>query len=160
MPTLSGSIGRWGPTIFVKVMQSNQRVEALKKAGLKYSSPSIVLALVDTGASHSVLDLEVIRSLGLEPRGVASIHTPSSGPTYEQRQTFDCVLIVGETTDDPIARTFEVIGSELASQGFLALLGRDFLETFRFIYDGPSKSFSLQYDAPWKPTTFIANPSE
>jgi hypothetical protein len=31
MPTLTGSVGPWGPTIDIKVMQSNQRVEALKR---------------------------------------------------------------------------------------------------------------------------------
>jgi hypothetical protein len=66
------------------------------------------------------------------------------------------VFILGETTDDPLAQTIEVIGSELASQGFLALLGRDFLAPFQFVYDGPRRAFSLQYDAPWKPTSDVA----
>jgi hypothetical protein len=139
-------------------MQSNQRVEALKKAGLKFSSPVVILGLIDTGASNSVLDQHIIRSLGLDPRGVASIHTPSSGPGYVTRTTYDCVFIVGETTSDPISKTLEVIESELATQGFYALIGRDFLEAFQFVYDGPSRSFSLQYDAPWKPTTYLATP--
>lgn len=51
MPALIGSIGPWGPIINVKVMQSNQRVRTLKKAGLPFSSPHVVLGLIDTGAS-------------------------------------------------------------------------------------------------------------
>ena len=85
MPILTGSIGPWGPTIYVKVMQSNQRVEALKKAGLKFSSPVVVLGLIDSGASNSVLDPEIIKALGLDPRGTVVIHTPSSGPGYVTR---------------------------------------------------------------------------
>ena len=38
MPTLTGSIGPWGPTIGIKVMQTTQRVEALRKAGQQFSS--------------------------------------------------------------------------------------------------------------------------
>jgi hypothetical protein len=148
MPTLTGSIGPWGPTINVKVMQSNQRVRALKKAGLPFSSPCVVPGLIDTGASVSALDESIVTLLGLAPRNIISIHTPSTGAAYEKRMTFEALVVIGETLGKPLSRTIAVISCELATQGFLALIGRDLLQYCRLIYDGPQNSFTLEYDAP------------
>lgn len=148
MPIVTGVIRPWGPTIDIKVMQSNQRVEALKKAGLQFSSPHVVPAIIDTGASISALDMETIRSLGLVPRGITSIHTPSTGFGYERKMTYDALIIIGETTDSPLRRTVPVIGCELATQGFYALIGRNILRSCRFIYDGPLETFSLEFNGP------------
>jgi hypothetical protein len=148
MPTLTGSIGPWGPTINVKVMQSNQRVRALKQAGLPFSSPCVVVGLIDTGASLSALDASIIASLGLAPRNVVSIHTPSTGAAYEKRLTFDALVVLGETPGKPLSKTLNVISCELASQGFMALIGRDLLRYCRLVYDGPNNSFTLEYDSP------------
>ena len=117
-----------------------------------------MLGLIDSGASNSVLDPEIIRTLGLDPRGSAAIHTSSSGPGYVTRTTYDCLFTVGETTADPLSKTLQIIGCELASQGFYALIGRDFLEACRFVYDGPRKTFTLEYDPPLRPTTYVATP--
>jgi hypothetical protein len=69
MPTLIGSISPWGPTINIKVMQTNQRVEALKKSGQKFSSPMVILGLIDTGASLSALDPSIVfKSSGASSR--------------------------------------------------------------------------------------------
>lgn len=148
MPTLSGSIGPWGPMMYVKVMQSNQRVRVLKKAGLPFSSPIVVLGLIDTGASLSALDESVITSLGLAPRSLISIHTPSTGAAYEKRMTYEALVVLGETVGKPLSKTVTVLSCELATQGFFALIGRDLLRHCRFLYDGPNDSFTLEYDSP------------
>jgi hypothetical protein len=148
MPNLIGSISRWGPTINVKVMQTNQRVEALKKAAQKFSSPMVVLGLIDTGASLSVLDSTIVDSLGLVPKDIVSVHTPTTGSAYEKRRSYDALFIVGETTGDPFSKTIQIIECDLASEGIYALIGRNFLDACQFIYDGPKKSFTLQYDLP------------
>jgi len=159
MPILTGLISPWGPAIDIKVMQTNQRVQALKKAGQKFSSPMVVLGLIDTGASLSVLDPRIIASLGLAPRGIVSIHTPTTGAAYQKRMSYDALFIAGEETGDPLSRTIEIVECELASQGFFALIGRNFLAACQFIYDGPRNSFALQYDNPWRPTSLLATPA-
>ena len=159
MPILTELISPWGPTINIKVMQTNQRVEALKRAGQKFSSPMVVLGLIDTGASMSVLDPRIVASLGLAPRGVVSIHTPTTGAAYEKRMTYDALFIAGEETGEPLSRTIEVVECELASQGFFALIGRNFLGACQFIYAGPRNSFTLEYDAPWHPGSLLVTPA-
>jgi hypothetical protein len=160
MPILNGSIGPWGPTIEVKVMQTNQRVEALKKVGQRYSSPAIVLGLIDTGASLCALDIGVVASLGLAPRNVVFIHTPSTGSGYIKRLSYDAVFIVGESTPEPLSKTIQIVDCELASQGFFALIGRNVLDACQFTYDGPRGAFTLQYDVPGRlpSTTEMAAP--
>jgi len=159
MPILTGSISPRGPIIDIKVMQTSQRVEALKKAGQKYNSPVVVLGLIDTGASISALDSGIITSLGLTPRDKVSIVTPSTGSAYQKRMSYDALFIAGENTSEPLSKTIQVVECDLASQGFFALIGRNFLEACQFIYDGPSKSFALQYGLPWRTTSFLATPS-
>jgi predicted aspartyl protease len=145
MPILNGSIMPWGPSIYLKVMQSNQRATALKKAGRPHSEPIVIHGLIDTGASISALDLNVIQHLDIQPHGSISIHTPSTGTAYETRDTYDASLVLGETEVVLLVVTTPMLGIELASQGFDALLGRDVLRHCRLVFDGPGKSVTLEY---------------
>ena len=119
MQALTGLIDRCGPMIYVKVMQTNQRVEALKRAGQSFSSPLTVLGLIDTGASISALDKTVVSALGLAARGQISLHTPTTGVAYEKRWCYDALFIVGESSAHPLSRAIQVIESSFASEGFL-----------------------------------------
>ena len=145
MPLLTGLIGPQGPMIEVKVMQSPQRVAALKKAGRPYSSPAVILALLDTGASTTALDRFVVAGLQLDFRNVISIHTPSTGAAYESRNTFDASVVLGEMQPVALVKTVEVIESDFAIQGFYGLIGRDILRHCIFTFDGPSGRFTIQY---------------
>ena len=104
MQSLTGLIRQCGPMIYVKVMQTNQRVEALKRSKKNFSSPLTVLGLIDTGASISALDKTVIHALGLEPKGQVSVHTPTTGTAYEKRWCYDALFIAGENSEHPLAK--------------------------------------------------------
>jgi hypothetical protein len=127
-------------------MQSPQQVGALKIAGLPFASPSVILGLIDTGASNSALDRHIITLLGLQCRGIVSIHTPSTGSGYEVRNQFDVCFILGETENPPLSITLPVVESDFASQGFYALIGRDVLDHCTdFNYKGSKNTFTLSY---------------
>lgn len=143
MHVLKGRVADRGPMIDVKVMQSQERVDALKQAKLSYSQPVTINGLLDTGASSSALDSNLVRSLGLEPRGIIKIHTPSTGSQYEVRNQFDACFVVGEGHPKPLVLTLPVLACDLASEGFLALIGRDILDQCFLMYDGPSSIFTL-----------------
>lgn len=145
MPTLTGRLHPYGPIIDLKVMQSPQRVEALKKANQPYTSPVIVRGLIDTGASGLALDHRVITSLGLQYRGVTNIHTPSTGPGFEKRDEYDASFVLGETSVQPLVVTLPVIACDFATQGFFALIGRELLQHCTFTYDGPKDQFTLAF---------------
>lgn len=143
MHVLKGKASNRGPLIEVKVMQSDQRVEALKRLGQSYVQPVVIPGLVDTGAGCTAIDRNVIHGLSLEPRGVTRIHTPTTGTDYEVRNLFDATLVVGEGYAKPLVLTIPVIESDFASQGFCALIGRDILDQCFFMYDGSAGTFSL-----------------
>jgi hypothetical protein len=142
MPILTGQIEAQGPILYVKVMQSPQRVAFLKKVGRHYAPPVAARSIIDTGAAGTALDRTLITALGLEHCGVVSIHTPSTGSAYVQRNQFDASLVLGDEQPDPLILTLPVIECDFASEGFLALIGRDVLNRCQFHYDGPAGTFT------------------
>lgn len=151
MPRIEGKISEQGPLIDVKIMLPSSRVQALKRAKRPYAPPQTILALVDTGASCSAVDEHVINGLGLSKRGVAFIHTPTTGDEYECRNEYDACLVVGEGQPGAIVFTLPVIESGFASRGFLALIGRDVLCSCTLVYDGPASRFTLEWDPARQP---------
>jgi hypothetical protein len=145
MGLLTGKVDSGGPQVAVMVMLTRFRVEALKRTGRPFSSPVTILALLDTGASCSAIDPRIIAQLDVEQRGLASVHTPSTGSAYVERPTYDLTLVLGEDQTNPLVVTCQVIASELATQGFLALIGRDVLSRTHFLYRGPDSRFRLTW---------------
>lgn len=121
-------------------MQTHQRIAALKKLGRKHSSPVSIRGLIDTGASCSAIDPRIVQALDLDRRGQVPIHTPSSGPDLDYRGQYDVCFVLGEMTESPLESTLPVIECDLASQNFLALVGRDVLSRCQLCFDGPSPS--------------------
>lgn len=145
MPTLSGRLTTRGPFIDVIVMASPQRVAKLKAAGLPFPAPMQARVLLDTGASGCLVDHHIVNSLGLEPRGSVSVHTSSTGSDFIAREQFDACLVVGAT--DPVRKSYvvPVIGTDLGSEGFSAIIGWDILMQCVLTCDGPSRQFTLSY---------------
>jgi len=102
MHVLKGAIRDRGLMIDVKVMQSDQRVEALKRSGAAYAQPVTITAQIDTGAGCTAIDRHIVARLALEPRGVTKIHTPSTGTAYEERNLYDATLVIGEGYPTPL----------------------------------------------------------
>ncbi len=142
MRSLTGRIEPKGPFLFVTAMQTTQYVERAKAAGITPTAPMNVRALVDTGASSSALDATVIQSLNLIQTGRTQVHTPSG---YGERDQFDVSLFFGSVPGDVKSFTVSIISSDLASEGFLAILGWDILRHCILTCDGPKGTFRLDY---------------
>jgi len=95
--------------------------------------------LVDTGASGSAVDHEVIERLGLQPTGSISIATPSHD--NHEVLTYDIDLIIEDNRvhlpDVPVFAT------GLKKQGIHGLIGRDVLKHMLLVYNGYSGHFTL-----------------
>ena len=121
----------------ISIPQTLQR--RLTQQGQSFPAPQSGLALIDTGASLSAVDDEVILTLGIAPVGQTQIHTAGgivARPLYPARFSFP-------GTDLPPLTFRRVAGSALQSQGVVALLGRDMLANVILIYNGPAGTFSL-----------------
>ncbi len=142
---IEGKVDDRGLPIDVKVMQSHQYVAALKRAGLSFSEPQTSQAILDTGAGISAMDHRLIRGLGLQTRGVVSIHTPSTDRGGELRNVYDASIVIGEGSHAPMTWTGAFVSASLAEQGFFILIGRDILRSCALFYNGPHDMFQLAW---------------
>jgi len=104
------------------------------------------MALIDTGASVSAVDVVVIQQLGVQPVGVANVWTAGGPPqqaTYPGRFTFP-------GSNLPAIDFNALLGANLAGQlagvtgqAIVALIGRDLLQHFVLVYNGPAAMFTL-----------------
>src|SRR4051812_18787161 len=113
MPTIGGPINpQLGAAVFVKFMQGADYVQALKNAGKRFTTPTTVLGILDTGASATCLDRQIISNLALLNRGPRPIHTPSTGNSIVYRDTYDALVVIGESEPDPLFDTLQIIQSD------------------------------------------------
>lgn len=135
------NLAREGPTISVIVRPSTAFLSAQKEQGIEAEEVPAVrsLMLVDTGASGSAVDQEVIAMLGLQPTGSIAIATPS----HERHDvlTYDIDLLIEQNqfhlADVPVFAT------GLNNQGIQGLIGRDVLQHMLLVYNGYSGDFTL-----------------
>lgn len=112
---------------------------ALKKVNQNVPAPLAAVALIDTGASGTVLQQGIASKLGLHPVGVTLINTPSSTNVrcyqYEVRLIFPNNVIAQTTA----------IEAPLQGQNIQCLIGRDVLAHGVLVYIGYVNSFSLSF---------------
>jgi hypothetical protein len=142
MGSIAGRIEPNGPFINVTLMQTSQHVARVKAAKLPPAAPVTVRALVDTGASASAIDSNIVRQLGLNQTGRSLVHTPAG---YVERDQFDASVFFGSQAGDVKSFTIGVVSTDLASEGFAAIIGWDILIRCVLTCDGPAGSFRLDY---------------
>ena len=134
-----------GPQLDVFVAVSLPREQALIKAQIAIPQPILTKGLLDTGASQTCVDPDIIQRLGLQPTGVTSVLTPSTGAVPHQAKTYDVRLIIPAGAVSWQIPALAVIESSLKSQGIEVLVGRDVLSECLMVYDGKNKIFSLAF---------------
>lgn len=144
MPHLTVPISVNGPIIDVLIGVSAPRQTALQNASQPIPAAMPARVLVDTGASHSVIDPGINTQLRLAPTGVIFAHTPSTAGIPHQMQQYDVSLYIQHKSG--LTRYFSALAisaSHLKMQGIDGLLGRDVLSECLFIYSGPDQTFFL-----------------
>ena len=128
-----------GPKIAIEIAVPIVLAEFLARSGLPVPPAQRGFALIDTGASITAVDEDVVASLGIQPIGQMKLSTPS-----QQRPAW---LYAAQVTCPgmaiPVLEILDVVGCTLAPQGFIALLGRNFLRKVVLVYDGPAGSFTV-----------------
>lgn len=104
--------------------------------------PATGLALIDTGASATVVDENALLALGVNPIGTTTVLTPSGA---EQQLAYPAEI---EFAGMPGRIQFaSVLGSKhLAAQGIIALIGRDVLANALLVFNGPAGMFTIAFN--------------
>ncbi len=128
-----------GPVTEVRLAVPDIVAAALKKANAQVPAPIRALAMVDTGATGSVIQQGVAKQLGLNPVGQVSINTPS----FTNVQCYEYVLRILFPNNVDV-ETF-VIEAPLQGQNIQCLIGRALLRHGVLIYIGYTNTFTLSF---------------
>lgn len=126
---------------------SEAKKAALQKANQPIPAPQVVRALVDTGASCLCIDPSVLKALGLQPTGKASMTTPTTGQKPVEADEYDVSVVIPCGNLAPfVIETVACVESELLlPQGFHVLVGRDVLKHCILHYNGAMQIFTIAY---------------
>lgn len=125
-----------GPIIAVEISIPNVLKEYLEQKGLPIPNPVNGQALIDTGATNTCVDVDIIKQLKIPAINSIKVYTPSG----EAEQTIHPVIIrlsIGTFNFN------SAIGSILKKQNIIALLGRDILQNCVLNYNGLTGNISL-----------------
>ncbi|MFL5244532.1 MAG: retropepsin-like aspartic protease [Gemmataceae bacterium] len=147
MPFINGLITADGPIIEIFIGPSTPRAAALKAAGQQAPNPVPARALIDTGASGTVIDKRVIQKLGLAPTGSVAMHTPSTGSAPQICYQYDVAIWFIQPQMQPrfhlMSMTIPVIESDFSAHSIQALVGRDLLSRCMLFYNGSTSTFAV-----------------
>lgn len=128
------------------ISNSAPKEQALIAAGLAVPPAQIASLLIDTGASHTMIDIRFVGLLGLSPTGALPMHTPSTGTTPIIIQTYDVgIAFAGYANAVHSLGAHSVSAADFSGQGIDGLLGRDILESARLTYSGPDRTYYLSF---------------
>jgi hypothetical protein len=133
------------PALDVRVGVSVAQAALLTGSGQTVPQPVVARALLDTGASTTCVEPGVLGPLNLLPRGIAFVHTPTTGGAPHLAQQFDVSVTLGDPAQPYTLPDLPVIEALLAGRGLQLLLGRDVLAHCLFVYDGRAGRFSLAF---------------
>jgi predicted aspartyl protease len=135
----SPNLRRLGPVIEVQVGMTSAEETAARAVGDPVPAPLTVAALIDTGASHTVLQQNLAAQLGLKPVSSSAFRTASSASAVYHQYTIRLFF--------PHGVEIEVLAVEMPLQGqhIQCLLGRDVLADGVLVYLGQSNMFSLSF---------------
>jgi len=134
-----------GAVLQVEVNLPQPLIELLSQQGQPIPAPSTGMALIDTGATMTCVNEDVLAALGINPVGLVSLGT-AAGPV--QRPLFPARLGFPEpklVVDLSRVVAVDLRGQTVQGMSLIALVGRDILRFCQFIYDGSGGFFTLSF---------------
>ena len=130
-----------GPMLTVRVGLSKVLADIYARDGIAIPPLTSLNALVDTGASFTVIQQGKIDSLNLQPVGERQIigvsdEKPGRYPIYRVR------LFINGLVEFDLSATVMPLYLPYKTE---CLIGRDILDRGILVYNGPEKSFRLKY---------------
>jgi hypothetical protein len=132
VPNLQAS----GPVVEVRLTVAPVFENVLREAGQSIPTPVQAHAMIDTGATGTVVREDLVGQLKLKPVGLTLINTPSS----INIQCYEYLMQI--LFPNNVAVEVVVIAAPLQGQHIQCLIGRDVLRHGVFIYTGYINTFT------------------
>lgn len=126
-----------GPVINVTILPDINTIHDFASRGEEVPQKRIS-ALIDTGASCSCVDRQILDELKLVSRDESDVYTPS-GKT--KQALYDICISIPVNSDKLM--NIQILGANLSGQPYGVLLGRDVLKKCTLIYNGWDNSYFL-----------------
>jgi hypothetical protein len=136
-----------GALVDVSVGLSDARRRVMQRQGRQVPPAVAARLIIDTGASTSLLDEGLMRSLQLTPTGATSYHSSSTNGIAQNCDVYDVALFLGGM-GKPHSLRFDpvpVMATPFINQPFEGLLGRDVLNRIHLVWKGPAGTLVLEY---------------
>ena len=141
MPSVTLPITPQGPLIQVNIGIDFFRLQAIKPEDAAARRPPVQASLlVDSGASHTTIDPEILSQLNLQPRNQVAVHTPSTNGVPHVCNQYSISLMGPFFVPALLANE-----ASFKAQGIHGLLGRDVLGGCVLTYNGPARQFILSF---------------
>jgi predicted aspartyl protease len=126
-----------GPCLQVVVTIEQNSLQTLSAQGKPVPTPKGGLALIDTGASHTCIDEQTAKDLGLPVIDVGYMVSA----THEK---VPCnIYPMSIITPIVTLNCPRAMGASLANQGLVALIGRDVLQACVLYYNGVNGQYTI-----------------
>lgn len=127
-----GELRKTGPKITVTIGHPQATRTLARQKGIELQKPLRIEALIDTGASRTVINPQVAATCGLRQTGLARIS--SAGHVAERQEFVGAIHFPGQELSgfDPTS----LVACPLPGQDVSCLIGRDVLERWSVTYDG------------------------
>jgi hypothetical protein len=140
------TLNETGPLVSVEIAIPTALKQHFSEKGIAIPPAVSGFALVDTGAFATAVDESVFASLGvshIDEIATDTAHGPGTSRVYPANLSFPGMNV----TDMPMER---VVGSKLKwktrdGREIIMLMGRDLLQYFLLVYNGPSSDVTLCY---------------
>jgi predicted aspartyl protease len=129
-----------GPCIVVAISAPRFEIEEGRSVGLEYPEPYRVRALIDTGASVTVINPQLVRTCKLRHTGFAEIVAAGGSGRYQEL----AAAISFPETDLSGIDLIRVVACPIVRQPVSCLIGRDILRRWTFTYDGTTGQFEIK----------------
>lgn len=130
-----------GPRIPIEVLMPMILENTFTQVGTPVPNPVSGYGLIDTGATITAVDRDILSNLGISPIGRTKVLTPQG----EEEQLLYPIRLRFPNSTLPEINFSRVTGSKLQHQGIIALIGRDVLVHFLFIYNGTTGQITISY---------------
>jgi len=127
-----------GPILEIQLAISKDLATVLTSKGTPIPNPIKAIAMIDTGATSSVINPDIVKALGISPTGTTKINTPSDCGVDCNQYNLSFVFPNGV-----ILESSDVVEAPLTGQPIQCLLGRDLLRHGVLIYNGYMQQITL-----------------